>query len=105
MRNLARVLAIDVAVPLATIAGLLMIGAMLDWPLWWVSLCSMLCLLIAQAVVVNLVLYRRDSVTLGTDDDAPVLRLAAVGVATATPGGGGGGRLHPLDGAGRGVRP
>jgi hypothetical protein len=84
MRNLARVLAIDVAVPLATIAGLLMIGAMLDWPLWWVSLCSMLCLLIAQAVVVNLVLYRRDSVTLGTDDDAPVLRLAAVGVATAT---------------------
>lgn len=84
MRNLARVLAVDVAVPLAAIAGLLAIGVMLGWPLWWVSLCSMLCLLIAQAVVLNLVLYRRDSVTLGTDDDAPGLRLAAVGVATAT---------------------
>ena len=84
MRNLARVLAVDIAVPLATIGGLLAIGVMLGWPLWWVSLCSMLCLLVAQAVVLNLVGYRRDSVTLGTDDDAPGLRLAAVGVATAT---------------------
>jgi hypothetical protein len=70
MRNAARVLAFDVAAPLAAIAGLLAIGLMLGWPLWWVSVCSMLCLLVVQAMVV-------------TDDDAPGLRLAAVGVATA----------------------
>jgi hypothetical protein len=56
---------------------------MLDWPLWWVSVCSMLCLLIVEGVIVNLVLYRRDSVTVGTDDDGPGLRLAVVGVCTA----------------------
>jgi hypothetical protein len=83
MRNFARVLAFDVAAPAATIAGLLAIGAMLDWPRWWVAVCSMLCLLVVQAVVVNVVGYRRDSVTLGTDDDAPGLRLAAVAVAAA----------------------
>lgn len=84
MRNLTRVLIFDVAVPLAIVAGLVLIGVMLEWPLWWVSACSMLCLLVAEAVVLNAVLYRRDSVTMGTDDDAPGLRLAAVGVATAT---------------------
>lgn len=83
MRNAARVLVFDVAVPLAAIAGLLVIGVMLGWPLWWVSVCSMLCLLVVQAAVVNVVLYRRDSVTMGTDDDAPGLRLAAVGLSTA----------------------
>jgi len=81
MRNAARVLAFDVAAPLAAIAGLLAIGLMLGWPLWWVSVCSMLCLLVVQAMVVDVALYRRDSVTVGTDDDAPGLRLAAVGVA------------------------
>lgn len=84
MRNLTRVLIFDVAVPLAIIAGLVLIGVMLEWPLWWVSVCSMLCLLVAEAVVLNAVLYRRDSVTMGTDDDAPGLRLAAVGLAAAT---------------------
>lgn len=69
MRNAARVLAFDVAAPSAAIGALLMIGVMLGWPLWWVSLCSILCLLIVQAVILNVVLYRRDSVTLGTDDD------------------------------------
>ena len=83
MRNLARVLAFDIAAPLAAIAALLAIGLMLDWPLWWVSVCSMLCLLIVEGVIVNLVLYRRDSVTVGTDDDGPGLRLAVVGVCTA----------------------
>jgi hypothetical protein len=83
MRNLTRVLAFDVTAPLAAIAALLMIGVMLGWPMWWVSVCSMLCLLIAQAVIVNVVLFRRDSVTVGTDDDAPGLRLAVVAV-TAT---------------------
>ena len=83
MRNVARVLAFDVAAPIAAIAGLLMIGVVLEWPLWWVSVCSMLCLLVVQAVLVNVALYRRDSVTLGTDDDAPGLRLVAVGLAAA----------------------
>jgi hypothetical protein len=80
VRNRFRVLAIDVAAPLAAIAGLLTIGVMLGWPLWWVSVCSVLCLLIVQAVIVNVVGYRRDSVTVGTDDDAPGLRLAVVGL-------------------------
>lgn len=83
MRNLARVLAFDVAAPLAAVAALLVIGVMLGWPLWWVSVCSMLCLLIFQAVIVNVVLFRRDSVTVGTDDDAPALRLAVVGLTAA----------------------
>lgn len=81
--NLARVAAFDVLAPLAAIAALLMIGVILGWPLWWVSICSILCLLIVQAVIVNVVLYRRDSVTAGTDDDAPGVRLAVVGITTA----------------------
>ncbi len=83
MRNLARVLGFDVAAPLAAIGALLVIGVMLGWPLWWVSVCSILILLIVEAVILNVVLYRRDSVTLGTDDDTPGLRLAAVGITTA----------------------
>lgn len=84
MRNLARVLAFDILAPLAAIAALLAIGVVLGWPLWWVSVCSMLCLLIVQGVVVNAVLYRRDSVTVGTDDDGPGLRLAVAALAGAT---------------------
>jgi len=83
MRNPFRVLAFDVAAPAAAVGALLIIGVMLGWPLWWVSACSVLCLLIVEAVVLNVVLYRRDSVTLGTDDDAPGLRLAVVGLTTA----------------------
>jgi hypothetical protein len=83
MRNLARVLAFDVATPLAAIGALLAIGVVLGWPLWWVSVCSMLCLLIVEGVIVNFVLYRRDSVTVGTDDEGPGLRLAVVGLASA----------------------
>ncbi|GAY18796.1 hypothetical protein [Mycobacterium sp. shizuoka-1] len=81
MRNLARVLAFDVAAPIAAVGGLLAIGVVLGWPLWWVSVCSMLCLLIVEGVIVNVVFYRRDSVTVGTDDDGPGLRLAVVGPA------------------------
>ncbi len=83
MRNLARVLAFDIAAPLAAIAALLAIGTVLGWPLWWVSVCSMLGLLVVEGVIVNFVLYRRDSVTVGTDDEGPGLRLAVVAVATA----------------------
>jgi hypothetical protein len=35
---------------------------------------------VLQASVVNFVLFRRDGVTMGTDDDAPRLRLAVVGL-------------------------
>jgi hypothetical protein len=83
MRNAWRVLAFDIVAPLTAIAALLTIGVFLGWPLWWVSACSMLCLLIAQAMVVNAVLWRRDRVTAGTDDDGPGMRLAVVAVATA----------------------
>ena len=83
MRNLARVLVFDAIAPAVAIAALLIIGVMLDWPLWWVSVCSILCLLIVEAVVVNIVGYRRDSVTVGTDDDKPVLRLAVMAIAAS----------------------
>ena len=82
--NRLRVLAFDVIAPLAIIAGLLMIGVVLAWPRWWVAVCSMLCLLVAQAVVLNVLGFRRDSVTMGTDDDEPRLRTAAAGIAAAT---------------------
>jgi hypothetical protein len=78
MRNLWRLLAFDIVAPLAAVAALLMIGVVLDWPLWWVSACSVLVLLIVEASGVNFWLLRRDSVSVGTDDDAPGLRLAVV---------------------------
>ena len=99
MRNRLRVLAFDIAAPLAAIAALVFIGIALAWPLWWVSVCSVLCLLIVEGVIVNVVLARRDGVTVGTDDDGPGLRLAVVGLATGGVGRRGGGRLHQLDGA------
>ena len=83
MRNVLRVLAFDIVGPLAAIAALLMIGVFLGWPLWWVAVASMLCLLVVEAVLLNLYLMRRDRVTVGTDDDGPVLRLALVGLVTA----------------------
>jgi hypothetical protein len=83
MRNLWRLLAFDVLAPLATIGALLMIGVILDWPLWWVSACSVLLVLIVQGVGVNFWLLRRDSVSVGTDDEAPGLRLAVVFLCTA----------------------
>lgn len=83
MINRLRVLGFDVLAPLTAIAALLMIGLILGWPRWWVAACAMLCLLIVQAMIVNVVLFRRDSVTMGTDDDAPGLRLAVVGITTA----------------------
>jgi hypothetical protein len=82
MRNRLRVLAFDCVAPLVAIAALVFIGTAMDWPLWWVSLASVLCLLIVQGVIVNIVLARRDGVTVGTDDDGPGLRLTVVGLAT-----------------------
>ncbi len=83
MRNRLRVLAFDIAAPLAAIAALIFVGIALSWPLWWVSVASVLCLLIVEGMIVNVVLARRDGVTVGTDDDGPGLRLAIVGLATA----------------------
>lgn len=83
MRNLWRLFAFDILAPLAAIAALLAIGVVLGWPLWWVSACSVLILLIVEGVGVNFWLLRRDSVTVGTDDDAPGLRLAVVLLCTA----------------------
>jgi hypothetical protein len=83
MRNRWRVLAFDILAPMAAVAALVFIGIALAWSLWWVSVCSVLCLLIVEGVVVNFALARRDSVTVGTDDDGPGLRLAVVAVATA----------------------
>jgi hypothetical protein len=82
MRNRFRVLAFDVLAPLAAILALVYLGVALAWPLWWVAVCSVLCLLILQGVVVNTVLWRRDGVTVGTDDDGPGFRLAVVGLTT-----------------------
>ena len=78
MRNLWRLLAFDIVAPLAAIAALLSIGVVLGWPLWWVSACSVLLVLIVEGVLVNFWLLRRDSVSVGTDDEAPGLRLAVV---------------------------
>ena len=75
--------AFDVAAPLAAIAALLMIGFALDWRVWWVAVASVLCTLILEGMLVNFVLFRRDRVTVGTDDDGPGLRLAVVGLTTA----------------------
>jgi len=83
MRNLLRVVVFDLLAPAAAVAALVYIGLALAWPLWWVSVCSVLCLLIAQGVVVNVVLARRDKVTVGTDDDGPGLRLIVVATAAA----------------------
>lgn len=84
MSNRLRVLAVDVLAPLAAIVALVFIGSALDWPRWWVAVCTALCLVIVQAAVVNVVLYRRDGVTVGTDDDGPGLRFAVIAVAAAT---------------------
>jgi hypothetical protein len=78
MRNVWRLLAFDIVAPLAAIGALVLIGVVLGWPLWWVSACSVLVLLIIEGVGVNFWLLRRDSVSVGTDDDAPALRLGVV---------------------------
>ena len=83
MRNLWRLLAFDIVAPLAAIGALLAIGVVLGWPLWWVSACSALALLIVEGVALNFWLLRRDSVSVGTDDDGPGLRLAVVFLCTA----------------------
>lgn len=83
MRNLWRVAVFDILVPLAILAGLAYIGFVLGWPLWWAAVGAVLAVLVIQSSVVNFLLYRRDGVTLGTDDDRPGLRAIVVALATA----------------------
>jgi len=80
MRNAWRVLVFDTLAPLAVLASLVYIGLALERPLWWVVVGTIIGLLVLQASIVNFVLFRRDGVTMGTDDDAPRLRLAVVGL-------------------------
>jgi hypothetical protein len=83
MRNRLRVLAFDLLAPIGALAALLYVGVALGWPVWWVAVCSVLCVLVVEGVIVNFALARRDAVTVGTDDDGPGLRLAVVAAATA----------------------
>ncbi|OBI14153.1 hypothetical protein A5714_14265 [Mycobacterium sp. E2462] len=83
MRNVWRLFAFDILAPLAAVAALLAIGVVLGWPVWWVSGASILILLVAEGIAINLWLLRRDAVSVGTDDDAPGLRLAVVFLCTA----------------------
>lgn len=82
LRTVWRMLAFDIVAPLAAIAGLVLVGVALEWPQWWVAACSVLILLVVEGMIVNFVLLRRDSVTIGTDEDRPGLRLAVVGLCT-----------------------
>ncbi|UDM33856.1 hypothetical protein MJO63_20585 [Mycobacterium ulcerans] len=82
MRNAWRLAAFDILAPLVAIAALVMIGFILGWPWWWISACSVLVLLVLEGVAVNFWLFRRDAVTVGTDE-APGLRLAVVFLCTA----------------------
>jgi hypothetical protein len=82
MRNRLRVLAFDLLAPIGVLAALGYVGVALGWPVWWVAVCSVLCVLVVEGVLVNFVLARRDAVTVGTDDAGPELRLAVVAVAT-----------------------
>nr|WP_163756758.1 hypothetical protein [Mycobacterium botniense] len=81
MRRWWRVLAYDIAAPLATIAGLVMIGIVLRWPPWWVSACSTLVVLIIVGAVANFVQGRGPG-TIGTNDQRPWLRLVVVIICT-----------------------
>jgi hypothetical protein len=83
MRNRLRVLAFDLLAPIGAVAALVYVGVALAWPVWWVAVCSVLCVLVVEGVIVNFALARRDAVTVGTDDDGPGLRLAVVGTAAA----------------------
>lgn len=82
MRNAWRLATFDILAPLAAITALAAIGAVLGWPRWWVATGTALALLIVQGVTINFWLLHRDKVSVGTDDDAPGLRLAVVFLST-----------------------
>ncbi|MBF9523696.1 hypothetical protein B5566_10220 [Mycobacterium sp. MHSD3] len=80
-RNTSRVIIFDLLAPLVTMLAIVELGVILRWPTWWVVVCTASCLLIAQGLAVNAYLARRDSVTVGTDDDGPALRTGIVALA------------------------
>ncbi|MCV7316429.1 hypothetical protein H7J77_12875 [Mycolicibacillus parakoreensis] len=82
-RNGWRVAVFDVAAPAGVAVGLVAVGVVLAWPRWWVALGAVLLVLLVQAVAVDVWLWRRDAVTVGTDDDRPGLRLGVVALAAA----------------------
>lgn len=81
-RNAVRVIIFDLLAPLVTMLAIVELGVILRWATWWVVVCTASCLLIAQGLAVNAYLARRDSVTVGTDDDGPALRTGIVALAT-----------------------
>lgn len=81
-RNTVRVIVFDLLAPLVAMLAIVELGVILRWPTWWVVVCTASCLLIAQGLAVNAYLARRDSVTVGTDDDGPALRTGIVALAT-----------------------
>lgn len=81
-RNTVLVIIFDLLAPLVTMLAIVELGVILRWPTWWVVVCTASCLLIAQGLAVNAYLARRDSVTVGTDDDGPALRTGIVALAT-----------------------
>ncbi|WP_078292995.1 hypothetical protein [Mycobacterium sp. D16R24] len=83
-RNVLRVILFDLLAPLATVLAIVELGVILGWPTWWVVVCTASCMLIVQGVAVNGYLARRDSVTVGTDDDGPALRTAVVALTTVS---------------------
>lgn len=82
-RNMLRVIFFDLLAPLASVLAIVELGVILRWPIWWVVVCTASCVLIAQGLAVNAYLARRDSVTVGTDDDGPALRTGIVALTTA----------------------
>lgn len=83
-RNMLRVILFDLLAPVVTVLAIVELGVILRWPVWWVVVCTAFCVLIVQGVAVNAYLARRDSVTVGTDDDGPALRTGIVALAAAS---------------------
>lgn len=82
-RNYVGVLVFDIMAPLGTLAGLVLVGVVLGWPLWWVSVCSMLVLLIVAGAGLDVWWWRRRSVSFGTDQQHPALRVVLAGLCAA----------------------
>lgn len=83
-RNMLRVILFDLLAPVVTVLAIVELGVILRWPVWWVVVCTAVCVLIVEGMAVNAYLARRDSVTVGTDDDGPALRTGIVALATAS---------------------
>ena len=73
----------DVVAPLLSVAAFVIIGMALGWPVWWVSACAALCVLMIESTAVNFHVVRRHGVTVGTDAHARGLQSAVVALTTA----------------------